>query len=143
MIQYRGTLERGFTLVELLIVIAIIGILASVSITYYQKYRQKSILASHALPIVNACAKDIITYCIELNPSSPQDIDISSTDLENCKPQRISSYNLEINLTGSFTCYPGGNVGDGVVEARLNEISEYRAICYLEPNALKCKIEGQ
>ncbi|RUM60229.1 MAG: hypothetical protein DSY59_03365 [Persephonella sp.] len=36
--------NKAFTLVELLIVIAIIGILASFSLASYLKYREKSIL---------------------------------------------------------------------------------------------------
>jgi len=135
--------ERGFTLVELLIVMAIIAILASMAMTSYMKYRQKSTVTSHALPLANACAKDIITYCIGLDIDEPQDIDVSNVDLTNCKNQKILSYNLTINLTGSFTCNPGGDVSNGVVEAKLENVPDYKAVCYLKNNALVCKIEEQ
>jgi len=137
-----GYREGGFTLVELLIVIAIIGILASVSITYYQKYKDKSLLSSHALPLANACAKDIITYCIELNPSSPTSVDVQSLELKNCQDTTIQAYNLSINVSGTFVCNPGGNVTDGKVEAFLEAVKDYKAVCYLENNALRCHVEN-
>jgi len=135
--------KKGFTLVELLIVLTIISILASLSISYYQNYRKKSILTSHALPVVNACAKDIIAYCIGLNLDSPQSIDISSLNLQNCKKNLVLSSDLNLNLSGTFTCNPGGSVSDGKVEARLASVDNYKAVCYLEDNALRCQIEKQ
>jgi type IV pilus assembly protein PilA len=44
--------SKGFTLLELMIVIGIIAVLASLAIANYQKFRQKAIIASYALPSV-------------------------------------------------------------------------------------------
>jgi prepilin-type N-terminal cleavage/methylation domain-containing protein len=139
----RGNYQKGgFTLVELLIVITIISILASLSTIYYMKYRDKSLLASHALPLADACAKDIITYCIELNPDSPTSIDVQSLNLLNCQNTQVQSQDLKINVEGSFVCNPGGNVTEGKVEAYLEDVKDYKAVCYLEDNALRCNIEN-
>lgn len=133
--------EKGFTLVELLIVIAIIAILASFSLSSYLRYREKSLLTSHALPMADACAKDIITYCIELAVSSPTEISLSSVSLPNCSNDNILGHNLNITLTGSFVCNPGGTVSNGTVEAILEDVPSYKAVCNLNENSIVCKVE--
>ncbi|NMS37687.1 pilin, partial [Vibrio parahaemolyticus] len=56
--------QQGFTLIELMIVVAVIGVLAAIAIPQYQKYVAKSEVAS-ALATLTGVKTNVEAYAVE------------------------------------------------------------------------------
>lgn len=92
--------NRGFTLVELLIVVAIIAILAAIAIPQYQRYRQNAAIASVQSDAKNCLNTIVAEYTASLQAGSP--------------PQSITTL-VDRCTTGVYTqrpCTASGDVGN-------------------------------
>ncbi len=77
-------LQQGFTLIELMIVVAIIGILAAIAIPAYQDYTQRAQIGE-AFTIVDA-AKTAIAEFAQTNGTYPAAADITALALNVAGP---------------------------------------------------------
>lgn len=111
--MYRG--KKGFTLMELLVVVLIIGILAAIALPKYKKAVQKSRLAQLDV-MLNAADKNISSY-IMANGAPTEQVVLSGPDSvgvvdisKNCEEDTCYT------RSGSFSvlCFPDGTCGMGV-----------------------------
>lgn len=104
--------QQGFTLIELMIVVAIIGILAAIAIPAYQDYTQRAQIGE-AFTIVSA-AKTAIEEFAQTNGAYPADADITALGLDIASP--AGTYVATVDVTGGtgvilVTMKGAGDVG--------------------------------
>lgn len=98
--------QQGFTLIELMIVIAIIGILASIAIPAYQDYITKSKWGSNIAS--TAALVTAIAICLQENAGSSSECDTPAELNLAALPQPAYA-------TAALTLTAGGVVGDNAI----------------------------
>ncbi len=90
-----NTNQAGFTLIELMIVIAIIGILSSVALPAYDNYMNKSQFAEAIL--LASSQRNIVQYVmLKKEPAALSDVDSGLLGLPPIVPAAVATHGLEI-----------------------------------------------
>ncbi|WP_269320549.1 type IV pilin protein [Billgrantia saliphila] len=94
--RVRGRSAAGFTLLELLIAVAVIGILASIAVPSYQRYVEGSRRTDAHAGLMQAAQQLERCYTVNSTYSGCSSLPTSSPD---------GIYSISLNLTGSGSGY--------------------------------------
>ena len=121
-------IQKGFTLIELMIVVAIIAILAAIALPAYQNYIKRS-KVTEGIVAADACKSSVVEYVASQNAVPPTQV------AAGCGNFKASQYvsglvytNTDASITVTYT-----NVGTGV------DTKTYK----LTPNSIAAAASGQ
>ncbi|WP_122082150.1 pilin [Vibrio coralliirubri] len=95
----KRTNQKGFTLIELMIVVAVIGVLSAIAIPQYQKYVAKAEVAS-ALATMTGIKTNVEAFAVE-NGEFPDGSSTNQTEADLGVPSSIPSGDITFTSASS------------------------------------------
>src|SRR5437016_863807 len=107
------SVQQGFTLIELMIVVAIVGILAAIAIPAYQDFLIRS-KVSEAVAALGACKTSVSEYFATKSSTLP--VDLTAAGCSSTASQYMSSLDVANGvITATMQGTHGGSNPDGNV----------------------------
>ena len=121
------TKKRGFSLVELMVVVAIMGTLAAIAIPAYNEYRKSAKKTAYRTDML-AFHKGVLAFGVELDSfcereTTPDDVSINNIGMQSLTSSKLYGVNGTnlVQCTGTCTAgTPPGSVGAGIHPAGSN-----------------------
>ena len=109
----RQTKQKGFTLIELMIVVAVIGVLSAIAVPKYQDYVEKGALGS-ALATATALKTNYEDYLAVSGAAPTTSAAIGATNFS-LGTISVSSAGIDVTITS------GGGTGSSVSLSRVDD----------------------